>query len=388
MASGLLAILDDITLILDDVAAMSKIAAKKTAGIVGDDLAVNANAVVGIDPKRELPIVGKIALGSLANKAILIPLALMLPSAAIPPLLMFGGAFLCYEAFHKMTHKKDEKDDAHHKKMLDAIQTSPEALMRVENKKVWGAIGTDTILSAEIIAVSLGAIAAAPLLTQALTLTVIGVGMTVGVYGLVAGIVKFDDWGLKLQKKEGNGIGAKALRGLGNALVNHTPKFMKCLSIIGTAAMFAVGGGILVHGIPGAHHLLEAGIAAVTSNGFLAGTLGMAGTMVAGAVAGFASMPVFNLLGKGIDRVKTPVMNAINTFKKKSPESLSVKEEAVAPAPKVEPAAPALAATPALKADLAAAAIRPMSPGDIDQMVDKYEDMLDPHKVQGNALKR
>ena len=180
MSSGLLALLDDITVLLDDVAAMSKIAAKKTAGIVGDDLAVNANAVVGIDPKRELPIVGKIALGSLLNKAVLIPLALTLPSAAIPPLLMFGGAFLCYEAFHKITHKKDDKDEEHHQKMVIAIQDSPEALLKLENKKIWGAIGTDTILSAEIIAVSLGAIAHAPLVTQAATLSVIGIGMTIG----------------------------------------------------------------------------------------------------------------------------------------------------------------------------------------------------------------
>ncbi len=312
-ASGLLAVLDDITLLLDDVAAMSKIAAKKTAGIVGDDLAVNANAVVGIDPKRELPIVGKIALGSLVNKAILIPLALTLPAKAIPPLLMFGGAFLCYEAFHKMTHKKDAADHAHHQKMVEAIQESPEALLKVENKKIWGAIGTDTILSAEIIAVSLGAIAAAPLPTQALTLTVIGVGMTIGVYGLVACIVKFDDWGLSLQQRTDTGFKGRALRGLGNGLVHHTPKFMKALSVIGTVAMFAVGGGILVHGIPGIEGAIKGTIAAITTNGFLAGALGMAGTIVAGMVAGLISMPFFNALGAGIGKIKPYVTRA---FKK------------------------------------------------------------------------
>lgn len=180
-ASGLLALLDDIALILDDVAAMSKLAARKTAGLVGDDLAVNANAVVGIDPSRELPIVGKIALGSLLNKAVLIPLALALPATAIIPLLMFGGAFLCYEAVHKVSHKKGPEDEAHRQALLAAIQTSPEALMKVENKKVWGAIGTDTILSAEVVAVALGAVAQAPLLTKAFTLSVVGLGMAVGV---------------------------------------------------------------------------------------------------------------------------------------------------------------------------------------------------------------
>ncbi|MBW7910920.1 MAG: DUF808 domain-containing protein [Alphaproteobacteria bacterium] len=316
MASGLLALLDDITVLLDDVAAMSKIAAKKTAGIVGDDLAVNANAVVGIDPKRELPIVGKIALGSLVNKAILIPLALILPAKAIPPLLMFGGAFLCFEAFHKMTHKKDEKDEEHHQKMVVAIQDSPEALLKLENKKIWGAIGTDTILSAEIIAVSLGAIAAAPLMTQALTLSVIGIGMTVGVYGLVACIVKFDDWGLKLQQVQGTDAHAKMLRAMGTGLVNHTPTFMRVLSVVGTTAMFAVGGGILVHGIPGAEAALKSAVAAVTNSGFIGGTLNMAGTIVAGMIAGCVSMPFFGILGKGIDKMKPHIMRTFGALRK------------------------------------------------------------------------
>lgn len=316
MSSGLLALLDDITVLLDDVAAMSKIAAKKTAGIVGDDLAVNANAVVGIDPKRELPIVGKIALGSLINKAVLIPLALTLPSAAIPPLLMFGGAFLCYEAFHKMTHKKDEKDEEHHQKMITAIQDSPEAFLKLENKKIWGAIGTDTILSAEIIAVSLGAIAHAPLMTQALTLSVIGIGMTIGVYGLVACIVKFDDWGLQLQKTKGNNLRAKMLRGFGAGLVNHTPTFMRVLSVVGTAAMFAVGGGILVHGIPGAEGALKSAIAVVTTNSFIGGVLNMTGAILAGVVAGCLSMPFFGVLGKGFGKIKPHAAKAVAALRK------------------------------------------------------------------------
>ncbi|MFN3430260.1 MAG: DUF808 domain-containing protein [Candidatus Sericytochromatia bacterium] len=297
--SGLIALLDDITLILDDVAAMSKLAAKKTAGIVGDDLAVNANVVVGIDPSRELPIVGKIALGSLLNKAILIPLALALPAQAITPLLMFGGAFLCYEALHKVIDKHGPEDEAHHLDMLEAIQDSPEALMQVENKKVWGAIGTDTILSAEVVAVALGAVAAAPLATKAITLTIVGVGMTVGVYGLVAAIVKADDLGLKLQSS-----GTAFKRRLGDWLLNAMPWFMKGLSVLGTGAMFVVGGGILLHGIPALEHMVEAGLAHVPFHAFIGGPLSLLASLIFGVAAGFVALPVFKLLGKGVGAVK------------------------------------------------------------------------------------
>ena len=300
MASGLLAFLDDITLILDDVAALSKLAARKTAGIVGDDLAVNANVVVGIEPARELPIVGKIALGSLLNKAVLIPLALALPAWAITPLLMFGGAFLCYEALHKLTHQHGPEDEAHHQELLTAIQISPEALMKVENKKVWGAIGTDTILSAEVVAVALGAVATAPLMTKALTLTVIGIGMTVGVYGLVAAIVKVDDVGLWLQRAAGEGAAARRKRRLGEALLGAMPWFMKTLSFVGTAAMFVVGGGILLHGFPALEHMVEAGLAHVPFHAWLGGPLSLLASLLFGVLAGAASLPVFGLLGKGV----------------------------------------------------------------------------------------
>ncbi|MBI3928399.1 MAG: DUF808 family protein [Armatimonadetes bacterium] len=302
MTGGLLAVLDDIATLMDDVAVMSKIAMKKTAGIVGDDLAVNVNTIVGIDPRRELPIVGKIALGSLANKAILIPLALALPEEAIGPLLMFGGAFLCYEAFHKVTHKHDEHDDEHHEKMVEAIQTGPEALMKVENQRVWGAIGTDTVLSAEVVAVALGAVAMAPLATRAATLAVVGVGMTIGVYGLVAALVKVDDLGLRLQSAAGEGSGARFQRRLGTALVERMPVVMKGLSILGTAAMFLVGGGILLHGIPAVHHALEEGL---HSLGFVAGPLEMLATLLFGALAGGVTTPLFSLLGKVLASVKS-----------------------------------------------------------------------------------
>jgi predicted DNA repair protein MutK len=299
--SGLLALLDDITLILDDVAAMSKLAAKKTAGIVGDDLAVNANVVVGIDPSRELPIVGKIALGSLLNKAILIPLALALPGPAITPLLMFGGAFLCYEALHKVSHKHSPEDEAHHQELVTAIQSSPDALMKLENKKIWGAIGTDTILSAEVVAVALGAVAQAPLMTKALTLSLVGLAMTVGVYGLVAAIVKADDLGLRLQSAEGDSAGARSKRRLGELLLAAMPWFMKGLSIVGTGAMFAVGGGILLHGIPALEHMLLGSLAPIP---FLGGPLSLLISVLFGVVVGFVCLPIFGFLGKALSALK------------------------------------------------------------------------------------
>lgn len=289
MSGGLLAFLDDVTLILDDVAAMSKVAARKTAAIVGDDLAVNANVVVGLEPSRELPIVGKIALGSLANKAVLIPLALALPAAVVEPLLLAGGAFLCYEAWHKLSHKKNAADEEHQRKLLEAATESPEALMKVEKDKVWGAIGTDTILSAEVIIVALGAISSAPLLTRALTLTVVGLAMTVGVYGLVAAIVKVDDLGLRLQEQP-HGFGPR----LGRFLVTAMPWFMKTLSVLGTLAMFSVGGGIWVHGVAMFHHRVE-GLPAV---------LGFFMTLLFGVALGLLSSPLFGLLGKLLGRLK------------------------------------------------------------------------------------
>lgn len=294
---GLLAVLDDITVILDDVAAMSKLAAKKTAGIVGDDLAVNANVVVGIDPSRELPIVGKIALGSLANKAILIPIALALPKSVIDPLLMVGGAFLCFEALHKLAHKAEPADSTPSPTPTEV--SSPEDAMRIENKKVMGAIGTDAILSAEVIAVALGAVAASPLSVRALTLVVVGLAMTVGVYGLVAAIVKVDDLGLHLQADQDDTSWARFKRGLGRFLVAAMPRFMKLLSIVGTAAMFTVGGGIILHAFP----TLEAGLEGLVS-GPLGSLVSLTGTLLFGMLIGLISSPFFLLPGWIIGRIK------------------------------------------------------------------------------------
>ena len=263
---------------------MSKVAAKKTAGLIGDDLAVNANVVVGLDPKRELPIVGKIALGSLANKALLIPLALLLPTRFIGPVLLLGGAFLCYEALHKIFHKK--KATPNHREPI----ADPAAL---EKKKVRGAIGTDTILSAEVLAVALGAVAEATLVTKALTLSIVGLAMTVGVYGTVAFIVKADDIGLHFQSSD------KAwVRGLGDFIVRYTPRFMKLLSFVGTAAMLLVGGGILVHAVPLLEHGFELFAQGITESALLQGALGLGLNLLAGIVLGLFAYPVFALLEK------------------------------------------------------------------------------------------
>ncbi len=296
-AGGLLAVIDDITVLLDDVAAMSKIAAKKTAGIVGDDLAVNANVVVGIEPNRELPIVGKIAFGSLINKAVLIPLALALPAAAIQPLLMIGGAFLCYEAVHKLSHKEPAEEEAHHQEVVETNQRSPEEMAKLEKDKVMGAIGTDFILSAEVIAVALGTVAAEPMAKKALALTVVGVGMTVGVYGLVAGIVKIDDLGMYFERSSSEGV-----KKIGRGLLVFAPWLMKTLSFLGTVAMFTVGGGLLMHGIPGAEQYLHSAVHGLP--GLLQSPVELLAAIVLGALIGWITSPIFNGLGTLISKLK------------------------------------------------------------------------------------
>ena len=288
--SGLLAVLDDISVILDDVAVLSKVAGKKTAAIVGDDLAVNANVVVGLEPSRELPIVGKIALGSLVNKAFLIQLALALPQSVISPLLLAGGTFLCFEAWHKVAHQDTEVREEEHQKRLEAlVDSDPTVLAKLENQKVLGAIGTDAVLSAEVIIVALGSIASAPLMTKAVTLSVVGIVMTVGVYGLVAGIVKVDDFGLHLQRRD-----SPFAQKLGRFLVAAMPKFMKGLSVVGTLAMFSVGGGLLVHEVATLHHWIEP----------LSGPVGFLATLFIGMVLGFLSSLVFGLSTKLFSAIK------------------------------------------------------------------------------------
>lgn len=257
-ASSLLALLDDIATVLDDVAILTKITAKKTAGVLGDDLALNAEQVSGVRAERELPVVWAVAKGSMLNKTILVPAALAI-SAFIPwlivPLLMLGGLFLCYEGFEKVAHKllhSKEEDADHHEALISAVASGEEDLMTFEKNKIKGAIRTDFILSAEIIVIALGIVSTKPLITQVAVLSTIAVLMTVGVYGLVAGIVKLDDLGQHLTQT-GGAIGKK----IGNAILWFAPWLMKGLTFAGTAAMFLVGGGILAHGIPAIEHWIH-----------------------------------------------------------------------------------------------------------------------------------
>ena len=254
--SSLLALIDDITTVLDDVALLTKVAAKKTAGVVGDDLAVNANQVAGIAAARELPVVWAVARGSFLNKAILVPAALgisLVAPWAITPLLMLGGLFLCYEAFEKVAHhfaaSAREKDAAHRAELEKALADPQVDLVAFERDKIKGAIRTDFILSAEIIAIALGTVAEQPFVKQAGVLVLIALAMTVGVYGLVAAIVKLDDLGMLLAARQDGRMGARAARALGRGILRAAPWLMKFLSFAGTAAMFLVGGGILTHGL-------------------------------------------------------------------------------------------------------------------------------------------
>jgi len=251
MASSLLALLDDIASILDDVAVLSKVAAKKTAGVLGDDLALNAQQVSGVSSDRELPVVWAVAKGSALNKLMLVPAALAISAFApwlVTPLLMVGGAFLCYEGFEKLAHRfvhSKEDDQAHRAALTQAVVNPAVDLVALERDKIKGAIRTDFILSAEIIAITLGTVANSPFGTQLAVLSAIAAVMTVGVYGLVAGIVKLDDLGLWLSQRPG-----AAEQSVGRGILKAAPWLMKALSVAGTAAMFLVGGGILTHGVP------------------------------------------------------------------------------------------------------------------------------------------
>lgn len=255
--SSLLTLLDDIATLLDDISVMGKLAAKKTAGVLGDDLSLNAQQVTGVRANRELPVVWGVAKGSFVNKVILVPLALLISAFipwAITPLLMLGGAFLCYEGVEKVLHslqaRKHKEDPQVRQQRLEAL--AEQDPLAFERDKVKGAIRTDFILSAEIVAITLGIVADAPLLNQILILSGIAILVTVGVYGLVGVIVKLDDMGYWLVKKS-----SALARSVGNGLLAVAPRLMKLLSIVGTLAMFLVGGGIIVHGIAPLHHAVE-----------------------------------------------------------------------------------------------------------------------------------
>jgi predicted DNA repair protein MutK len=292
--SSFFALFDDIASILDDVSVMTKVAAKKTAGVLGDDLALNAQQVTGVPVNRELAVVWAVAKGSFVNKLILVPAALLVSAFApwaITPLLMLGGAFLCYEGVEKLAHKylsHGDSPEGHHAALAEALQDRAVDMVAFERSKIKGAVRTDFILSAEIIVISLGAVAGADFTRQIMVLSIIAVAMTVGVYGLVAGIVKLDDLGLYLSRKR-----SQALAWLGRRIVGAAPYLMKTLSVVGTAAMFMVGGAILTHGIAPVHALVERAAAAVGGGGVvqaLASTLLnalfgiVAGAVVLGAV--------------------------------------------------------------------------------------------------------
>ena len=264
MAAGsLLALLDDIATILDDVSVMTQMAAKKTAGVLGDDLALNAQQVNGVAAERELPVVWAVAKGSLVNKLILVPTALAISYFApwaITPLLMAGGAYLCFEGFEKIAEKflhSAHEEEAHDNALEKALADPKVDLVALEKDKIKGAIRTDFVLSAEIIVIALGTVAAADFTKQVIVVSAIAIIMTFGVYGLVAGIVKLDDLGLHLMLKKGSSFYKQLLRKVGEKLLAAAPYLMRLLTILGTAAMFVVGGSIIGHGIPVLHHFSE-----------------------------------------------------------------------------------------------------------------------------------
>ena len=295
--SNLLALIDDIATVLDDVAVLTKVATRKTAGVLGDDLALNAQQVAGVRADRELPVVWAVAKGSMVNKAILVPAALAISALApwaVTPLLMIGGLFLCYEGFEKLAHKflaSASEDAAHHAELMQALTDPTVDMATLERDKIKGAVRTDFVLSAEIIAITLGAVAQAAFLTQVLVLCGIAVVMTVGVYGFVAGIVKLDDFGLWLSAPR------RALSAaLGRAILRAAPWLMKGLSVAGTAAMFLVGGGILTHGLPVLHHAIMGII-----GGLQAAALSVAAAALdalVGLVAGALSLALVSAIGR------------------------------------------------------------------------------------------
>jgi predicted DNA repair protein MutK len=289
MAAGsLLALIDDIASVLDDVALMSKVAAKKTAGVLGDDLALNAQQVTGVSADRELPVVWAVGVGSLKNKAILVPAALAISAFipwAITPLLMVGGAYLCFEGFEKLAHKflhSEAEDAAHEEELAQALAANAD-MRDVEKEKIKGAVRTDFILSAEIIVIALGVVneQGASFGAQVAALVAVAVAMTIGVYGVVAGIVKIDDLGLYLSRKSG-----AAARAIGNLLLAAAPRLMKALSVIGTVAMFMVGGGIIGHAFEPLHHLAEGAAHAVAGVPAIGGLLAAVAPTLIDAVAG------------------------------------------------------------------------------------------------------
>ena len=294
--TSLLTLLDDIATLLDDISVMGKVAAKKTAGVLGDDLSLNAQQVTGVKANRELPVVWGVAKGSFLNKLILVPLALIISAFApwlITPLLMLGGAYLCYEGvekvMHSLQHDKQSKSPEARQQRLDSLAKQNAA--EFEKKKIKGAVRTDFILSAEIVAITLGIVSESPLLNQVIILAGIAILVTVGVYGIVAAIVKIDDLGFWLREKS-----SRIAQGIGSVLLAAAPWLMKILSVVGTIAMFLVGGGIVVHGIAPLHHLIEEVSAGFS--GWIATLLSNGANLVLGFIIGSIVLLVVNLIAR------------------------------------------------------------------------------------------
>ena len=307
--SSLLTLIDDIASLLDDVSVMTKVAAKKTAGVLGDDLALNAQQVAGVNADRELPVVWAVAKGSALNKVILVPTALLISAFApwaITPLLMAGGLYLCFEGVEKLAHKflhSEAEDEAAHAEKLRALNNEAVDMVAFEKEKIKGAILTDFVLSAEIIVIALGTVKDVPLSSQVSVLIAIAAIMTVGVYALVAGIVKLDDIGLHLLKSTAADAWSSAKRSVGRALLLFAPLLMKTLSVVGTAAMFMVGGGILVHGVHALYAMQEQitelahGVPGI--GGVLAAIAPVTFDAIAGVIAGALALAVV-LLGTSV----------------------------------------------------------------------------------------
>lgn len=294
--TGLLTLLDDIATLLDDISVMGKVAATKTAGVLGDDLSLNAQQVTGVKANRELPVVWGVAKGSFINKLILVPLALLISAFApwlITPLLMLGGAYLCYEGVEKVLHslkqdKTGKSPEARQQRLDKLAQQNP---LKFEKDKVKGAVRTDFILSAEIVAITLGIVSESPLLNQIVILAGIAILVTIGVYGIVAMIVKIDDLGYWLREKN-----STLAQGMGAALLALAPRLMKVLSFVGTLAMFLVGGGIIVHGITPLHHAISEYSAGFHS--LVSALLSNGANLVLGFIVGALVLVVVNLVAR------------------------------------------------------------------------------------------
>ncbi|HET7136608.1 MAG TPA: DUF808 domain-containing protein [Casimicrobiaceae bacterium] len=308
--ANLLALIDDIASVLDDVALLTKAATKKTAAVLGDDVALNAQQVTGVAAGRELPIVWAVAKGSLVNKAILVPLALAISAFApwaVMPLLMIGGLFLCYEGFEKIAHRLagPTKDDAERRRLGEALRDPGVDMKALEKAKIKGAVRTDFILSAEIITIALGTVAGSAFGVRVAVLVGIALLMTIGVYGFVAGIVKLDDVGLHLARRPDGATLGPLQRAIGRRIVGATPWLMKALSIAGTAAMFLVGGGILTHGVPALHHAIQNLGDGLDDLPGVGAVLGALGPMLVNALAGMVAGGVVFALGLLARRVRT-----------------------------------------------------------------------------------